>query len=176
MFQYRELDADEICLELFCGFIRRQIVTKCWRKKDGQWTKEDAPFMDDWTELDYQELISKLEHTMRSGGFVYAAFDGFVLKGFVSVEPGLFGGEHRYMDLSHIYVSEDMRRRGIGKELFFAAKKWAKRHGAQKLYISAHSAVESQAFYWNMGCVEAEVYEHKHVEQEPYDCQLECVL
>ena len=42
--------------------------------------------------------------------------------------------------------------------------------------ISAHSAVESQAFYKSMGCVEAEVYNQKHVEDEPYDCQLECGL
>lgn len=27
-----------------------------------------------------------------------------------------------------------------------------------------------------MGCVEAEVYNQKHVEDEPYDCQLECGL
>ena len=45
-----------------------------------------------------------------------------------------------------------------------------------KLYISAHSAVESQAFYKAMGCVEAEVYHQGHVEEEPYDCQLECGL
>ena len=41
---------------------------------------------------------------------------------------------------------------------------------------SAHSSVESQAFYRKMGCVEAMVYNRQHVEAEPYDCQLECVL
>lgn len=69
-----------------------------------------------------------------------------------------------------------MRGQGIGKCLFAAAKEWAKENGAKKLYISAHSAVESQAFYRAMGCVEAEVYHQKHVEAEPYDCQLECLL
>ncbi|MDO5551833.1 MAG: GNAT family N-acetyltransferase, partial [Lachnospiraceae bacterium] len=97
-------------------------------------------------------------------------------KGFVSVESDLFGGTQRYLDLSSIHVSEDMRGRGIGKALFLAAKDWAKEHGARKLYISSHSAVESQAFYKAMGCVEAEVYHQGHVEREPYDCQLECVL
>ena len=33
-----------------------------------------------------------------------------------------------------------------------------------------------KAFYKSMGCVEAEVYNQKHVEDEPYDCQLECGL
>ena len=45
-----------------------------------------------------------------------------------------------------------------------------------KLYISAHSAVESQAFYKALGCVEAQVYNKEHVEKEPYDCQMECIL
>ena len=57
-----------------------------------------------------------------------------------------------------------------------AAKEWAKKKGAGKLYISAHSSVESQAFYRAMGCMEAEVYNSKHVEEEPCDCQLECRL
>ena len=129
-----------------------------------------------WNEKDYQILISCLRNTIRTGGFVYAAFHEDMLKGFVSVEPGLFGGEHRYLDLSSIHVSEDMRGTGIGKVLFLAAKDWAKEKGAGKLYISAHSAVESQAFYSRMGCVEARLYHAGHVEAEPYDCQLECVL
>ncbi len=88
----------------------------------------------------------------------------------------MFGKEQRYLDLSSIHVSEDMRGQGIGKSLFLAAKEWAKSRGAKKLYISAHSAVESQAFYKAMGCVEAQGYNQMHVEAEPYDCQLECEL
>ena len=86
------------------------------------------------------------------------------------------GGEHRYLDLSSIHVSQDMRGRGIGAELFLAAKAWARNKGAGRLYISAHSAVETQAFYKKMGCAEAEVYNQEHVSREPYDCQLECSL
>lgn len=177
MIQYRSLCSDEICRELFSQFIRHQDVNMCWRReKDNTWVVKADPFIDDWTEEDYQILISCLKHTVTSGGFVYAAFhDGF-LKGFTSVESGLFGGEQRYLDLSSIHVSEDMRGKGIGRSLFLAAKKWAKEKGAAKLYISAHSAVESQAFYKAMGCTEAQVYHQGHVEEEPYDCQLECKL
>ena len=57
----------------------------------------------------------------------------------------------------------------------FEQRKNGQRHMEQKkLYISAHSAVESQAFYHKMGCAEAAVYNQSHVETEPYDCQLEC--
>lgn len=53
---------------------------------------------------------------------------------------------------------------------------WAKDQGASKLYISAHSAAESQRFYESMGCVEAVEYNEEHVKKEPCDCQLEYVL
>ena len=174
--QYRSLRADELNRELFSNFTRRQVVTKCWRKEKGEWKIKEVPFIDDWSEENYATLVSCLKNTILTGGFVYGAFSDNELKGFVSVEPTLFGGEQKYLDLSSIHVSEDMRGQGIGKVLFLAAKEWAKENGARKLYISAHSSVESQAFYKAMGCVEAEVYNRKHVEEEPCDCQLECSL
>ncbi len=176
MIQYKNLSMEEINPNLFAGFIRRQTVTKCWRKENGEWVIKDAPFIDDWNEKDYNILISCLKNTLLSGGFVYAAFCDNILKGFVSVEPEFFGGENRYLDLSSIHVSQDLRGQGVGSVLFAAAKKWAGEKGARKLYISAHSAVESQAFYKKMGCVEAQIYHQQHVEAEPYDCQLECRL
>ncbi len=176
MIQYRRLFEDEICRPLFKSFIRRQVVKECWRKEDNRWMIKDDPFIDDWTEEDYDALIVQLRNTALAGGFLYGAFSDGALKGFVSVEAGLFCREQKYLDLSHIYVSEDMRRKKIGAVLFEAAATWAKENGAEKLYISAHSAVESQAFYRNLGCVEAQVYSQKHVEKEPYDCQLEYKL
>lgn len=176
MIQYRVLNADEICRELFHDFIRHQNVTKCWRRDDGKWTVKDAPFVDDWTENDYRVLVSCLKNTVLSDGFVCGAFCDGKLKGFVSVEPEWFGGVCEYLDLSSIHVSEDMRNNGIGRTLFTAAKEWASGKGAKKLYISAHSAVESQAFYKSMGCVEAKLLNQRHVKEEPFDCQLEYVL
>ena len=104
---------------------------------------------------------------------VMGAFCAGQLKGFVSVESRPLGKNRNYLDLSSIHVSEDRRRKGLGRELFMAAARWAKEHGAEKLYISAHSAVESQAFYRAMGCREAEEYDTAHAEKEPCDCQLE---
>lgn len=170
---YRQLDADEIDRQLFARFIRRQNVTLCRRREKGEWVIREDPFIDDWTEEDYGILISCLKNTIRTGGFVYGAFVDGALKGFTSVETTLFGGDHRYLDLSCIHVSEDMRGRGIGRVLFEAAAEWAGQKGAAKLYISAHSAMETQAFYQAMGCVEAQEYNQEHVEREPYDCQLE---
>ncbi len=176
MIEYRILQENEINRSLFRSFIRHQVVDQCLRRENGVWVVRSDPFIDDWTEADYQTLVRCLRNTVRTGGLVLGAFSGGALKGFASVENGFFGGENRYLDLSSLHVSEDMRRNGIGKELFTAAAAWAREQGAKKLYISSHSAIESQAFYRSMGCVEAAVYHQKHVEAEPYDCQIEYVL
>ncbi len=176
MIEYRILREQEIDRGLFRAFIRRQVVDQCLRRENGVWVIRSDPFIDDWTEEDYKTLICCLKNTVRTGGFVLGYFLDGELKGFTSVESDFFGGENLYCDLSSLHVSEDRRREGIGKALFLSAAEWAKRHGAKKLYISAHSAIESQAFYRAMGCVEAAEYNQKHVEAEPYDCQMEYAL
>ncbi len=174
--KYIKLKAETINPGLFAHFVRRQTVSQCWRKIDGAWQIRDIAFTDDWNEEEYRTLAVQLKNTAMNGGIVFGAFANGELKGFSSVEPGLFGKNREYLDLSNIHVSQDMRAKGIGRELFRLSKGWAKRHGAQKLYISAHSSVESQAFYRAMGCVEALEYHRAHVEREPCDCQLECPL
>lgn len=176
MIIYKELTANDVDISMFASFDRTQHVTKCWRKIDGEWIIKDVPFIDNWTEEEYIEGVAYLKNVILSNGYVVGAFLNGQLKGFASVESTIFGTTAKYMDLSNIHVSQDMRRHGIGQELFLLAKKWAKEQGAEKLYISAHSAVESQAFYKSMGCIEAVEYNMEHVEKEPCDCQLECVL
>lgn len=176
MIEYRELSCQEINRELFRGFDRRQVVGDCWRRENGAWVIRSDPFIDNWSEEDYQFLVKCLRHTVESGGFVLGAFSDGVLKGFTSVEAKPLGSAGQYLDLSCIHVSADIRGNSIGRALFTAASDWARAHGAEKLYISAHSAVESQAFYEAMGCVDAEEYNAAHVEAEPYDRQLEFKL
>ena len=101
------------------------------------------------------------------------AFFGQRLAGFVSVEQAPLGSRGQYMDLSSIHVSHDMRGHGIGKKLFSMAADFARENGREKIYISGHSAVETQAFYQSLGCVEAKEYDPAHVKREPFDCQLE---
>lgn len=176
MIQYRRLQEEEITRPLFAHFVRHQVVDLCWRREGDAWVIRSDPFVDDWSEEDYAFLVRCLQNTVRTGGLVLGAFVEGQLKGFVSVEKGFFGGENRYLDLTSIHVSEDLRRGGVGKQLFLAAAAWAREQGARKLYISAHSAVESQAFYRALGCVEAAEVNPAHVEAEPFDCQLEYLL
>lgn len=173
---YKKLKVDEINRELFSSFIRRQVVTDCWRREKGEWVIRPDPFIDDWSEADYAFLVECLKNTVSTGGVVYGAWVADRCKGFASVESALLGSRRQYADLSSIHVSEELRGAGIGKQLFLRAAGWAREHGAEKLYISAHSAAETQAFYRGIGCVDAEEFCWLHVEQEPYDCQLEYSL
>lgn len=176
MVEYKQLNAKQLTIDLFADFVRRQQVQQCWRKIDGKWQIMPVVFVDDWNRDDYRVLVECLQNTIRTDGVVYAAFADGVLKGFASVEAKPLGTNQAYRDLSSLHVSEDMRGYGIGRTLFAMAAAWAKAQGAGKLYISAHSAAETQAFYKAMGCVEAAEHDCHHVEAEPFDCQLEYVI
>lgn len=170
---YKNISYGEIDRRLFNGFQRRQEVVNCWRREGGEWVIKPDPFTDDWSEEDYRGLIHGLKAALEGGGMVRGAFIDGKLKGFVAVEGSPMGSRKQYLDLTELHVSREYRRRGIGKKLFGFAVAFAKRAGAEKLYISAHSAAESQAFYRSLGCKDAEEYSAAHVAKEPYDCQLE---
>lgn len=174
--EIRTLNSEEMNRALFKQFERHQVVNLCKRKINGEWKIVSDPFVDQWSEEEYEYLVCCLRNTIETGGVVFGAFEGGYLKGFSSVEASFMGSKKEYLDLTSIHVSEDRRGHGLGKSLFNNAAEWAKEKGAKKLYISAHSAIESQAFYEAMGCQEAEEYSEYHVEQEPCDCQLEYVL
>lgn len=164
---------NEINAGLLDGFIRRQVVTKCLRRENGAWIAKNAPFIDDWAQKDREWIAAELKNLAGRGGLVYAAYCGGKLAGFASVSAETLGESGEYLELTNIHVTEAMRGRGIGRALFYAAAEWAKAHGAKKLYISAHSSVESQAFYRSLGCKEAEIYSTRHIEAEPFDIQME---
>lgn len=170
---FKELSTADLQPALFEHFNRYQQVTHCWRKVDGQWVIKPVAFTEQWGGQEYQQLCAHLQNTLATGGAVLGAFLDGALKGFASIEGAKLGSQLNYLDLSSIHISHDARGKGIGKQLFMLAARWAKAQGAQKLYISAHSSVETQAFYKTMGCVEAVEHHPEHVEKEPFDCQLE---
>jgi GNAT superfamily N-acetyltransferase len=174
----RPLTETELTPALFAGFHRHQVTTRCKKKIDGVWREVDSAFEDeDWDADDLIELTGLLRQILAHGGVLFGAFEeSGVLKGFSAVDGRFSGSAGQYLDLVWLHVSEDLRGRGIGKALFQRSAEWAFSHGAKKLYISAHSSLESQAFYAAMGCMEAEEYDQTHTKNEPGACQLEYVL
>ena len=173
---YEKLTEYQITRELFSSFNRHQEVTKCWRREEGRWRLKDIVFVEDWNEQEYAFLVKCLKNTVRTGGYVFGAFLEDKLVGFSSVESRHFGSGQQYVQLSCIHVSCESRGQHIGEHLFMLSCAAGRRLGAQKLYISAHSSMESQAFYHAMGCVEAREYDMELAKAEPCDCQLEKVL
>lgn len=131
------------------------------------------PFEENWSDDDIVYLVQCLKSTITAGGTVFGAFMDGILVGFSSVENEFFGDKKEYLQLSSIHVSYEHRGCGIGKTLFRLSADRARELGAKKLYISAHSSQETQAFYTSMHCVEAETINQNLVAAEPFDCQLE---
>ena len=162
--------------ELFGCFNRHQEVTRVFRAKGGKWVIKDAVFTEEWGENEKEELVRCLANTLQTRGIIYGAFDGNRLIGFFSIEGERFGSQNQYVELSSLHVDYDYRGRGIGRKLFDCALSCAGNLKAKKLYISSHSAVETQAFYRSMGCVEAAEFNPDSLAKEPCDCHLEYSL
>lgn len=175
-FRLRRIKEKNLSKELFQDFNRYQEITRVYRAESGKWVIRDISFTEQWGENEKEELVRCLANTVATKGIVYGAFDGEKLVGFFSVENRKFGSENQYVELSSLHVDHDYRRQKIGKQLFECAVSCAQSLGAKKLYISAHSSVESQAFYREMGCVEALEFNPASLEKEPCDCQLEYPL
>ena len=173
---YRKINDNELNTEIFSNFNRYQQVNKCWRKINGQWILENIAFTEQWGKQEYEFLVECLKNTLNTGGAVIGAFIEEELVGFASVENKFFGSKNQYLQLSSIHVSYEIRGKGIGKKLFQMIAQEARNLQAKKLYISAHSSEESQAFYKAIGCIEAKEYNEKLVQAEPCDCQLEYIL
>lgn len=157
-------------------FIRHQQVQECWRNVDGQWKLVSIPFEENWTVSQCRQIAQDVALHMENDQTAFGAFDQNQLVGFLTVSHYLFGNTAKYLELVCFQVSEPYRGKGIGKILFRQACREAVRLGAEKLYISGHSAKETQAAYRALGCVPAKEINQALAAEEPFDVQLEYCL
>lgn len=154
-------------------FILKQRVTKCWRKIDDNYKLVPVSYTEEWSLSQCKKTAQKIIAELNCGSAAFAAVLNNSVVGFALLSYKLFGSEKQYIELVEFYVTENLRRRGIGKLLFDKICAEAKNSGAKKLYISAHSAEESIAAYKKYGCVPAEEPDAAHIAKEPFDLQLE---
>lgn len=173
---YKPLSRADLTGALFGSFHRFQDVKKCWRLEKEKWVLRDIHFTEEWDDKDFAYLLDCLQNTLDTGGAVLGAFLEESLIGFASVENNCFGTQQQYLQLSSLHVSYEYRGYGIGKSLFQKACLEAEKRGAIKLYISAHSALETIAFYQRMGCTDAAEQNKILVKKEPCDRQMEYLL
>jgi len=173
---FKKLALEDCQPNLLAEFDRRQEVKRCWRREDGQWRLQDIAFVEDWEQARKRRESQNIATCTRCGGAVIGAFLDGRLIGFSGVIHELFGTNKAYAQLDMLHVSLPFRNQGIGKQLFHMACDQARLLGAKKLYISSHSAEETQAFYQAVGCRDADEIDPKLYEKEPLDRHLEFIL
>ena len=164
----------ENCMpDLLSDFNRYQEVKRCWRKENGEWQLKDIAFVENWDDERKQNEVEDFIRCIESGGVVLGAYEDSTLIGFSSIKNHLFGRRGDYIRLEMLHVSFEFRNKGIGKQLFIQICESAKMLGAKKLYITAHSSEETQAFYNAVGCRETLELNQSFYEKEPFDCHIE---
>ena len=170
---YQRLNADNFTGHSLDDFVRRQTVTECWRKINNDWKLVPNVYQENWSQVQCRKMAEEVVHYINLDRTGFGAFDGGRIIGFATVSHRIFGVTARYVQLVCLQISEEYRCQGIGRKLFSMACEEARRLGADKLYISAHSSKESQAAYRALGCGFAEEINAKLAAAEPFDVQME---
>ncbi|WP_169082018.1 GNAT family N-acetyltransferase [Paenibacillus sp. PL91] len=176
MLDIQVLQTDEVLPHMLDSFDRSQKTTKVLVNEEGRLKEKEDAFEDNWTLERKREIVQHFKRNIADGGAVIVAKQGAELIGFAIIEAELFGDESIYRELSYIHVTRSARGQKVGEQLFAKAKQVAKGLGADKLYIGAHPAAETQHFYRKMGCVLADEINEKIYKREIRDIQLEVML
>lgn len=177
--KYRVVSLDQV--EIAEGFLddfeRKQVVRQRYSIKSGEKSLENIRFIDDWSKEERRYIVRLFLMKPESQNYYSAAvFDKGQVIGFMVLCKNPIGINKEYLEIKELQVAETHRRKGIGKLLFNHAIEIANLYQTSKLYLSTHSARESQEFYQALGCKEATWLSAEAVKNEPYDIQMEYVL
>ncbi|MGM7703242.1 GNAT family N-acetyltransferase [Pseudalkalibacillus sp. Hm43] len=173
MIHYKSLKEEDLSHDFLKDFNRYQETNQIVYKNNADYIIKQDHFVDHWDEAHKARVIGELKSCIITGGAVIGAFDKEALVGFANIEGKKFGSRNQYFELPYIHVSQEKRGHGIGKKLFEHCCESAIEKGAEKLYIGAHPAVETQQFYRSLGCTYAEEINEEIFNREPLDIQLE---
>ncbi|MDX1805682.1 MAG: GNAT family N-acetyltransferase [Paenisporosarcina sp.] len=176
MFHYKELSIGELQDDFLSSFNRYQETQQVLVKTQDQLMMKVDSFIDDWDHEKKLSVVHTLRTCMQAGGIVIGVYQQMELIAFANVESNRFGTRKEYVELPYIHVTQELRGSGIGKRLFEICCEKAKQLGAEKLYIAAHPAVETQHFYKQMGCTLALEINPQILNKEPLDLQMEYTL
>ena len=172
---YRQLSLDE------CHRIDEinpsQMIGKAWREVNGSRQLVDINYQESSWPNGVENHLKWLQRTIMDGGTAVGAFDSDDrLIGFASLNREFFGDKFNHVLLDQLFISLEHRNKGIGRSLFRICANTAKEWHADKIYICAGSAEETIAFYYAIGCSEAEEVNNVLYEKDPRDFQLEYKL
>jgi GNAT superfamily N-acetyltransferase len=109
------------------------------------------------------------------GGVFVGMFDGDEkIVGVAVVDAVPRGAAKDRLQLVKLYVSRDVRGRGVGTRLFEEARSIAREAGAHLLYVSATPTQNTVEFYLRRGCRLADPPDPELLALEPDDIHLVC--
>lgn len=173
---YSKLNRKNFSIKSLDTFRRFQEVKECWRKINNEYVLVKNEYIEEWDLNKLRNIAQEILNAIDNNCIVYGAFHEEELIGFMSLSNSFFGSNNQYVEVVMLQVSYPFRRYGIGRKMFEAVCKEAKAAGAKRLYISAHSSKESQAFYRRIGCIEAVEINKSIADNEPFDIQMEYQL
>lgn len=154
----RELGHEDLKGGFLQAFAHEQVYGRVWKRRDGQLRLEavEAPTVRSWDADKRLWVPEYLEATRSAGGCVLGCFAGEVLAGFLALDGRFGGAEGRTLNLAMLFVDDRYQRQGVGRRLFTAGMERARRMGADTVFLSAVPTEETVAFYFAMGCEDAE--------------------
>lgn len=175
MIKIQLLSRQDISDDFLEGFNHKQRITAKWKKVNDAWVTVETDILRAWDDEKRGWIPGYLRKQIDHGGSVLGAFYDDRLVGFCSVDGVLLGEHAKYANLTMLFVDDEYQRQGIGRSLFCGIKKAAGDLSADRLFISAIPSVDTIAFYFSLGCLDAEEIISEFVDAEE-DRYLECPL
>lgn len=153
---------------------RSEVVDKIYSLKKGKLVLKPEHYdMHGWPPGEPEHYTPFLIDCFDHGGHFWGAFSGELLIGVVILENRFIGSAKDTLQMKFLHVSNNFRKHGLGKKLFYLAAEKAKELGAKKMYISATPSESTVNFYMRLGCVLASEIDEKLLSLEPEDIHLE---
>jgi predicted N-acetyltransferase YhbS len=153
---------------------RSEVIDNNYYLSDGKLVLESEHYdMHGWPAGEPENYTPILLNCFGRGGIFLGAFSGELLIGAVVLDNRYIGSEKDTLQMKFLHVSNNFRKQGLGKKLFFLAAEKAVELGGKKLYISATPSENTVNFYLRIGCVLATEIDEELFALEPEDIHLE---
>ncbi|MCR2044273.1 GNAT family N-acetyltransferase [Anaerosalibacter massiliensis] len=168
---YRLLERSELIL---LGEIdRKETVNEVYYFKDNKLKIVDEFYdIKGWNLKELHDYVNRLQDIYDRNGTIYGAFHNRTIVGLGALESKFIGRNNDQIKLDMLYISNNYRKKGIGKNLVNLLSKKAKELGAKSLYISATPFKNTVDFYFAIGAKVTSEINKDLYELEPYDIHM----
>ncbi|MCY3411696.1 MAG: GNAT family N-acetyltransferase [Candidatus Heimdallarchaeota archaeon] len=148
--EFRKLKRDEIVKVHEIN--RTETIDGIYYFREGRLELEDEDFdVPEWTVEKKDSFVIDIQKLFDRGGSVFGAFENDTLVGMSTIDNRFLGEEYDLMNLSHLWVSDGYRKKGVASTLIDRVIEVAKSKGAKGLYVSATESKNTVHFYMNRG-------------------------